>query len=184
MSAKDVLKKWILRLSSILLPVSLVVTIVLITLSLLSDFRMPRFSVFPFCFLAGSVLWYTGLHLEKRSRFIFAATFLGLTGLLFAGIDFDLIAIPLPVIWPLLSLFVGISFSVSGYLRYGKPRAGYVVPAVAFAGLGFVFFLFSSDIINLSFIPVFLWWFPLILVPTLVSIIIWLFRKNGGDGDA
>lgn len=158
--------------------------IVFMTLTLLSDFRVPRFTVFPLCFPAAGILWYAGLHLEKRSRFIFASSFLNLTGLLFVCIDFALIPVPLPVVWPLLSLFVGISFSVAGYLRYGKPRAGYVVPALAFAGLGFVFFLFSADIITLSFIPVFLWWFPLILVPALVSIVIWLFRKNGGDVDA
>ena len=79
-------------------------------------------------------------------------------------------------------LFVGCAFSVSGYLNYRKMHAVYIAPAFVFAGLGFFFLLFTTRVITLSFTAVVIWWFPLLLLPSILSVAIWVFRK-GKKGD-
>jgi predicted MFS family arabinose efflux permease len=77
-------------------------------------------------------------------------------------------------------LFFAIAFAVAGYLHYKRLHPLYVVPAFVFAGVGFLFLLFSTDIIHLSLITVALWWFPLLCLPALVSCIIWAAKKLPG----
>lgn len=186
MTRQDNLKKWILRLSSVLLPLSVAWAIIGSTLLFVFDLRIPRFSLSAVSIVCGALLWYTGFVLKKNSRFIFSAVCLLLTGCLFLSVDFGLLSSPFNAVWPFFMLFISVAFLVSGLIHYsGKPHAVFVVPAVAFSCLGLLFFLFSTDIIVFSFTKTMLWTFPLFLLPLLVLFIIWLFRKrkNGADPD-
>ncbi len=179
---RDFLKKWTLRLSVVFLPLSIGFIAVSVTLMTLMDYRPPRFLLPLASVLSGILLWFAGVQVEKRARFFFAATFLLLTGGMFILLDAGLLSIPFPAIWPFLMPFIGISFIVSGYLRYRRVHVVYMAPAVAFSGLGFLFLLFATDVITVSIGSIVLWWFPVLLLPSIISMVIWLVqrkRKNG-----
>lgn len=183
MGKKDFLEKWTLRLSVVLLPLSIGFIAVTVTLITLMDFRPPKYLLPLASIISGVLLWFGGVQVRKRARFFFAATFLCLTGGLFLLLDAGLVSIPFSSIWPFLMLFIGIGFIVSGYLQYRRLHVVYMAPAIAFSALGFLFLLFASDIITVSIRSIVLWWFPILLLPTVISMLIWLFqrkRKNGG----
>jgi hypothetical protein len=183
-SLKSVLKKWTLRVSAILLPLSIGLIVVVITLMMLGDLRLPRFVLSCIAFLCGSVMWYAGILLKNRARFFFAATFLVLTGIMMLILDAGFISVSLPVVWPLFMIFVGIAFLVSGVIRYRKLHAMYLTPALAFLGLGILFLLFSTHLIQLSLIRVVLWAFPIVFLPLAVTLIIWFARKGSGNRES
>lgn len=183
-STKQVFKRWILRVSAILLPVGVGVLIVALTLAMLTDIHFPRFSISFFAIACGSILWFSAPFLKNRLRFSFSAVLLILTGLLLLFIDFGLLKMPIPGVWPFLMLFVGMSFLVSGSLEYRKAHAVYIVPALAFCVLGGIFLLFSTDIIPLSLLSFVFLWFLLLILPTLVSVLIWISRRRRNDGDS
>lgn len=180
---KIVLKNVVLHVSVILLPLSIGFMAVGITLILLGNLDIPRFFLSIPSIGSGFLLLYAGFCLKNRMRFLFSSSFLLLTGGLFLFRDLGLLYITTSVIWPLLMLFIGISFSVSGAVYYRKLHPVYIAPAFAFAGLGFVFLLFSTSIIRVSIRSLVLWWLPLLLLPSIISFSIWLFRKNRKDKD-
>lgn len=181
MSTKDFLEKCILLVSVPLLPLSVGFVVVGITLIMLGNVSVSHFVISIPAILSGLLLMAAGLCLKNRMRFLFTATFLILTGTLLFLIDVHTVNIDLPAVWPILMLFLGISFTVSGYLSSRKILAVYVAPAIVFAGLGFIFLLFTTRVIRLSFTAVVLWWFPLLLIPSVLSFIVWVFQKGRKD---
>lgn len=178
MHKKELLKKLVLWFSTILLPVSVGFIVVVVTILLIGDFTVPYLIFYLVSIISGLILWYAGVLLKTRVRFFLASTFLLLTGILLFVIDLHPLYIPLPVIWPLMMLFIALSFMVSGFFCSRKLQAIYIVPAVAFSALGFIFLLFSTKVITISLTSAALWWFPLFLLPSLFAVIIWLFRKK------
>lgn len=178
MSTDELLKRSIMRLSTVLLPVSLGLIIIALTLALLGNVHFPRFSVSGFSILCGMLLGHTALVLKTRLRFYLASIFLLLIGALLLFIDIGLVVLPLPGVWPFLMLFLGISFLVAGSLARRRAEAVYVVPALAFAALGTLFLLLSTDLIPVSKTLLALLWCPLLVLPTAVSVLIWLSRKG------
>ena len=183
MSRKEYLKRIILRISAILLPISLVCFTVAFTFGMLGIFEFPRFSISVFSLLCGIILWYAGILLRDRFRFFFTATLLSLSGLLFLLIDLGFIELTLRGIWPFLMLFIGISFMIGGSLRFRRLHAVYIVPALAFTVLGFLFLLFSTSVIRVPLVSLVLWWFPLLILPSVVSFFVWLSRKKRENHD-
>ncbi len=181
MSNKAFLKRFVLLVSVPLLPLSIGFLAVGITLFMLGNLPVPRFFFSIPTIVSGIVLWYAGLYLENRMRFFFAGAFLVLTGALLVLIDIGIVRVHLPSVWPVLMLFVGISFSAAGFLNYRKLLAVYLAPAFVFAGLGFFFLLFTTRVIKISFTTVVLWWFPFLLIPSLISFIVWVFQKGRKD---
>lgn len=181
MSNKAFLKRFVLLVSVPLLPLSIGFLAVGITLFMLGNLPVPRFFFSLPTIVSGIVLLYAGLYLENRIRFFFASIFLFLTGALLFLIDIGTIRVHLPSVWPVLMLFVGISFSAAGFINYRRLLAVYLAPAFVFAGLGFFFLLFTTHVITISFTTVVLWWFPFLLIPSLLSFIIWVFQKGRKD---
>lgn len=181
MSTKALIKRIVLLVSIPLLPVSIGFLAVGITLMMLGSMRIPGFVFSVPTVLSGLLIGYAGLCLKYRMRFMFAATFLVLSGALLLFLDLFPSGVDLPSIWPVLMLFLGISFLVAGYLNYRSLHAVYVAPAFAFAGLGFFFLLFSTHVIRLSLTAIVLWWFPLLLVPSILVFVVWVFRKGRKD---
>lgn len=172
----------ILRISVIYLPLSMGFIAVSITLLLLGNYQMQPFTVSLVALASGVFLWFSGMIIHNRARFFFSATFLFLTGILLLLLDFDILAIPARGIWPLLMLFVGSAFTVSGYLHYRKAHAMYIVPSLAFSALGFIFLLFSTDVISVSLRSLVLWWLPLLFIPSLVSLLVWIIQRKRAVG--
>ncbi len=184
MSTKDFIKKLIISCSHILLPASIGFTVVVITLLMLGNLEMPRFMLSGVTFFAGAMLLYAGIQLKNRIRFFFTATFLLLVSILFLIlIDLRLVYVPLPMIWPLLMFFIAMSFLISGFFKFRKIQATYIVLAAAFSSLGFVFLLFTTKIITVSFKSIALWWFPLFLLPYVFAFIVWLFQRKKSAKD-
>ena len=150
---------------------------------MLGIFYFPRFSISVFSLVCGIVLWYAGILLRDRFRFFFTASLLSLSGLLVLLIDLKCIVLTLRGIWPFFMLFIGISFLVAGSLRFRRLHAVYIVPAVAFTVLGFLFLLFSTSLIHISLESMALWWFPLLILPSVVSFFVWLSRKRHDNHD-
>lgn len=184
MSTKELLKKLILRLSVVLLPVSTGFTVVAVTLLMLGDLEMIPFTFSVLVLVSGAILLYAAFLLKNHALFFFAATFLLFTGILLVCIDLDILFIPLRLIWPLLMLFIAFSFLVAGFFRYRRLHAMYIAPSVAFTALGLIFLLFTTKIINTSLTAIALWWFPLLFAAFFISVVIWLFRKKNASGNA
>lgn len=180
MSDRDMITKLAVRISAALLPLSVGFLAVAITLLMLIDYSFPRFMVACAALIPGLVLLRVGMVVSHQSRFYFAATFLVLTGLLFLCIDLGLCPVRFSAVWPTLMLFTGMSFLSSGYLRHRKLEISYLVPAIAFTLLGFLFMLFSTRMVRVSFTTVVLWWSPIVFLPMCISLVIWLFRRRGG----
>ncbi len=178
MPKSGLLGKIVLRISWILLPLGIGVFAVSLTLTLLGSARLPIYLLFAGSLLLGLALWYAGNLLEHRRRFYFASTFLILTaGLLFC-MKAGIVTLPHRAIWPFLMLFVGFAFLVAGHSRLDRIHPAYLVPAIAFTGLGFLFLLFTTDIIPFSLMSVALWWAPVIFLAAIVSFAVWLYRKK------
>lgn len=171
-------KKLFLGLSAVFLPISVGFIAVMITLMMVLNRQVFPIVVPIVSLVSALLLGWAGILYKNRIRFNFAACFLLLTGGLLLFLDLGWVTIPLPGIWPFLMLFVGCSFMFSGYLKKKQLHPSYIVPAIAFSGLGFVFLLFSTEIITVSFVSVVLWWFPLLLLPAGISVLIWLFHRN------
>jgi len=175
---KGLVSQVLLRLSVVVLPSSIGFLAVVITLMTLLN-RHLFYMVLPLVSIAcGLFLAWSGHYFEDRFRFHFSASFLLLSGFLLLLLDLGLFSIPLPSVWPFLMLFVGLSFMISGMIRYRRAHPMFIVPAFFFFALGFLFLLFSTDIIHVSLVSLALWWLPLLLVPTIVSFLLWLFRRH------
>lgn len=174
----DRFRALVLRVSGLILPLSVGVFAVTLTLSLLGSRLLPLYTFLCISLVFGLLLWYAGYILGHKRRFYFAATFLLLTAALLAVMQWGLISLPGRAIWPFLTLFVGISFMVSGHFRFDRIYPSYAVLAVAFTGLGFIFLLFSTDIIPVSLGSAVLWWSPVIFLPLVISVALWMYRRN------
>ena len=178
-------ERWInllLRFSVVFIPLVMGFVVVLTTLFMLGDFRFSPFAGAVCSLVSGVLFWYLGILIKNRARFFFSATFLFLTGILLLLLDMNIVQLSVRETWPLLMLFIGSAFTVSGYMHYRKPHAMYIVPSLVFSTLGFVFLLFSTDIIGVPLRSVMLWWFPLLFIPSLVSLLVWIFQRKRVDG--
>lgn len=178
MSTKELIKRLFLRVSAILLPVSLGAIIVAMTIAVVGDIHFPRFTISLFSLASGIVLAFAGSIIRTRLRFFFGASLLCLLGAFFLFIDVGAIAMPLPGIWPFFMLFTALSFMIAGILVYRALHPTYLVPSLAFAALGLIFLLFSTNIIPFSITSLVMWWFPLLALPGLVSLIIWISQRR------
>lgn len=54
-------------------------------------------------------------------------------------------------LWPIYGILAAIALFVSGLLKYGSMKFGYVIPSATLFGMGMWYFLFSMKIIKMSF---------------------------------
>lgn len=110
--------------------------------------------------LIGSIVLYFALTGTKRAFFVFTGLFLCCTGLFLLLIDARLIPYTLHKIWPAAVVLSGILLFPSGYIRFRKLRAFYIVPGIMLTGLGLLFLCFSLDIIKQPFAVFASRWWP------------------------
>ncbi|MDR1210779.1 MAG: hypothetical protein LBK40_00960 [Spirochaetaceae bacterium] len=127
----------------------------------------------------GAVLAALAIKLRRRSLYLFfAAVFIQMGLFLFLS-AVRVISEPFSRLWPLLSVFAGLSLIPSGWHRYHAFRSRYMVPAGAFAFLGCILLLFSLKMVPFSFSRFISAWWPLIIVLAgLILILIALSSNN------
>lgn len=86
---------------------------------------------------------------------------------------------PLSWYWPLFMVVLGLSSLVTGWNRYRRGRAVYLVPAFSFVVLGIFFSLFSFDVIQFSFRRFFTEWWPVFLIAAgLVLLTLYFYNRT------
>jgi hypothetical protein len=126
---------------------------------------ISRLSVIvPILFLAaGAVFAIYATKLRKRSLYLFFASFFLLIGFFLVLLALKILPIPFSRSWPLLSVFAGLSLIPAGWHRFTRIHAVYLLPAIAFVGLGCALLFFSLDIAPWSFKQFMLDWWPLLV---------------------
>jgi hypothetical protein len=140
---------------------------------------MAAFSVI----IIGSVCAFLAVKLNKRSIYLFFATFLILVGFFLFLASLGIIPMAFKKWWPLISVFAGLALIPSGWHFYGKIKIRHLVPAVAFIILGAVLLIFSLDVVSFSFKRFILDWWPLLIaVAGLILLLISLGTRFGPGG--
>lgn len=80
--------------------------------------------------------------------------------------------------WPVYGILAGIALCVSGHLKYGSIKFGYLIPSVTLIGMGMWYLLFSMGIIRLSFRYVVMTLGPLFLISIALLLIIYYFVQQ------
>jgi hypothetical protein len=145
----------------------------------------PRLSVLGsfFVVVSGAVLAGFAIKLTRRSLYIFFAAFFIQLGLFLFLCSVKLISVPFSRLWPLLSVFAGLSLIPLSWRRYHALKIGYVVSAVAFAFLGCILLLFSLKMVPFSFSRFIINWWPLLIVLAGLVLILATLGSNSRAGD-
>ena len=114
--------------------------------------------------LAGSVFAFLAIKLNKRSYYLFFASFFMMSGIFLFLSALGIIPFPFSRGWPLLSIFSGLALLPVGWRRYGGFRSRYFVSSCAFVVLGCVLLVFSLKIVPFSFTSFIHAWWPMLLV--------------------
>jgi hypothetical protein len=126
---------------------------------------------------AGSLILYLGATRSLASAWFFTGSAFVLSSILLIVRGF--LEWPLSWYWPLFMVVLGLSSLVTGWNRYRRPRAAYLVPAVCFVVLGIFFSLFSFDIIRFSFRRFFTEWWPVFLIAAgLVLLTLYFYNRT------
>jgi hypothetical protein len=102
--------------------------------------------------------------LNKRSVYLFFATFFLLTGIFLFLFSLKVLPVSFSQAWPLFSVFSGLALFPAGWCRFGGIHPVYVVPSIVFVVLGSVLLIFSLDLVSFSFRQFMLNWWPLLVV--------------------
>jgi hypothetical protein len=135
------------------------------------------------CVVLGLLSAMVAVRLHRRSRYLFFASFLMLSGvflLLFAG---GFLSLPFARLWPLLSVFAGLSLLPAGWHRYNALKARFVVPALGFSILGCSLLFFSLGVVPFSLSRFVLDWWPVLLLLAGILLVLISFggRSNGTE---
>ena len=114
--------------------------------------------------VAGALCAVWAIRLNKRSSYLFFASFFLMAGIFLFLSALGIISLPFSRAWPLLSIFSGLALLPAGWRRYGGFRPSYFVCSCAFVVLGFVFLVFSLRMVPFSFKDFIYAWWPLLLV--------------------
>jgi hypothetical protein len=135
-----------------------------------------------FFVLTGIACAVFAIKLNKRSLYLFFATFFLQLGLFLFLSALHILPVKFSQAWPVLSVFSGIALIPTGWHRYGIFRLQYLVPAGAFIVLGVFLLIFSLDLVPFSLFQFVLTWWPLLLVLAgLTLILVALGTKKTGE---
>ena len=132
-----------------------------------------------FFIIIGSACAFFAVKLNKRSLYLFFATFFILAGFFLFLSSLKIIPLVFEDWWPSISIFAGLALIPSGWHFYGAIKIQYLVPAAAFIVLGVLLLIFSLDMVSFSFKQFILNWWPLLIVMAgLILVLISLGTKN------
>ena len=115
-------------------------------------------------FLIGVIFAILAIKMNRRSIYLFFATFFLLIGFFLFFTALRIITIPFSRLWPLISVFAGLALIPAGFHHRRAFRASYMVSAFSFIILGIVLMVFSFNLVPFSFTRFVLDWWPLLVV--------------------
>jgi hypothetical protein len=133
--------------------------------------------------IIGSLFAFLAISLNKRSVYLFFATFFLLIGLFLFLFSLKILPVSFSQAWPLLSVFSGLALFPAGWRRFGGIHPVYVVPSIVFVALGSALLVFSLDLVSFSFRQFMLNWWPLLVILAgLILVLVSLGTKfNAGE---
>jgi hypothetical protein len=137
-----------------------------------------------FIIIIGSGCAFLAVKLNKRSLYLFFATFFILVGFFLFLTALGIIPIAFEEWWPLISVFAGLALIPSGWHFYGKIKIRHLVPAAAFIILGAVLLIFSLDVVSFSFKRFILDWWPLLVAVAGLMLVLISVGTRHGPGDS
>lgn len=174
------LKKWLLRLSAVAVPLWMGIVVVVVTILLVFDLPIPLPPLYLASLVACALAWFFGGKLKGRPRFVFFGSFLGLLGVFLLALDLGLVPIPLKSSWPILLFFISVALVAAGISHYRRAHPIFLVPALAFSALACIFLLFSTHVIQDSIATSAQWWFPVFFLPPLIAVALWVAQRVAG----
>jgi hypothetical protein len=115
--------------------------------------------------------------------YLFFASFFILMGLFLFLSALKIIPITLAQGWPLLSVFAGLALLPTGWRHYRAIRYRYLIPSLAFVGLGCVLLVFSFKVVSFSFKLFIINWWPLLIVLTGIILVLLSLSSRSRNGD-
>ena len=135
--------------------------------------------------IIGALFAVFAIKLNKRSVYLFFASFFILIGSFLFLAALKIIPFSLKEGWPLLSIFAGLALVPAGWRHYRAVSYRYLIPAVGFVGLGCILLVFSFKVAPFSFKRFIITWWPLVLVVTGIILVLLSLSARGktGSGD-
>jgi hypothetical protein len=135
--------------------------------------------------IIGALFAVFAIKLNKRTVYLFFASFFILIGSFLFLSALGIIPFTLAEGWPLLSVFAGLALLPAGWRHYRKVSYRYLIPAVAFIVLGCILLLFSFKMTPFSFKRFIITWWPLVFVVTGIILVLLSLSSKGktGSGD-
>lgn len=145
---------------------------------------ISRLSVFwSFLFvIIGALCAVFSIKLNKRPVYLFFASFFILMGSFLFLSALNIIPFTFAQGWPLLSVFAGLALLPAGWRHYRKIRYRYLIPSLAFVGMGCVLLIFSFKVAPFSFRRFIISWWPLILVVAGIVLVLLSISSGGKPG--
>lgn len=125
---------------------------------------ISRIAVLPasFALAIGAAFAVLAIRLDKKAQYLFLAALFIQIGLLLLLLALGVFPVLFREVWPVLSVFAGISLLIASANRKNKGSYNYLVPAMVFILLGLIFLLFSLDLLPVSFRRFFLSYWPVL----------------------
>ena len=129
--------------------------------------------------IIGALFAILAIKLNKRTVYLFFASFFILIGCFLFLSALRIIPFGLAEGWPLLSVFAGLALLPAGWRHYRYVSYRYLIPAVAFMALGFILLIFSFKVAPFSFKRFIITWWPLVFVVSGIILILLSLSSRG-----
>jgi steroid 5-alpha reductase family enzyme len=135
--------------------------------------------------IIGALFAVFAIKLNKRSVYLFFASFFILIGSFLFLSALEIMPFSLKEGWPLLSIFAGLALLPAGWRHYRTVSYRYLIPAVAFVTLGSVLLIFSFKVAPFSFKRFIITWWPLVMVVAGIILVLLSLgsKEKTGNGD-
>lgn len=120
----------------------------------------------------GAVLFYLSLVVTHRALFFFLGLYLCLASFFAWFVASGVFPPAMDRLWPLEVVLSGICLVATGLFKNHRLRTRYLFPGVSLVVLGLLFLLFSLGVIRLSFVTVFMRWWPVLLIVLGVALVV------------
>lgn len=131
-----------------------------------------------FIMISGIIITYCSVTLFHKTHLLFVGIMLALSGCFSIFVARDITSLGLKELWPVFVFLAAISLVCSCIYRFRRARPNYIVPAVAMVLLGCIFFLFSLDIVKMSFVSFMVIAGPFLLFFSGIGVVVFYFVQS------
>lgn len=150
---------------------------------LLMNFSKSVFEDFPLIPVMSIILGTAGLYFSltffKKAFVFFLGFYAFLLGVFSLYTSSKLCPVSFSQCWPISAVLCSLSLLVTSVFKNRRITSPYAYPSIAIGSLGVVFFLFSSDLVKLSFSAFMGKWWPVFLVACgIILVVLFLIQQN------